>query len=239
MLYQLQKTNTFGSLKRGGVPDLPLLRTLWAICQKPSFWDVINSFVLVACASFAASRTLLQWLLASLNFTLNSEKIYSVATNEKIDFCEPWQYQQHKQLKTMEMSEVWPDTYHINSNLNPLTKFTISSRITKFKSILLWNISQMLTKTIEISTRIVISNAMKWGILVWVCLKVNGNWDSNIIRIPLWKESHGRTNTSIKRNKSIQKSKSMRVTVRDPSRKVNHLSKVIWDRKIITVLQVY
>ena len=31
----------------------------------------------------------------------------------------------------------------------------------------------------------------------------------------------------------------MRVTIRDPSKKVNHLSKVIWDRKIIRVHQVH
>ena len=52
---------------------------------------------------------------------------------------------------------------YINSKLNPLTKFTISSRITEFKNIITWNISQMITKIIPINT-IVISYAMKWGI---------------------------------------------------------------------------
>ena len=33
--------------------------------------------------------------------------------------------------------------------------------------------------------------------------------------------------------RQIQKSRTVRVTVRSRSRKVNHLSKVIWDRKII------
>ena len=49
------------------------LRTLLAILQKsrePSFCEVMDSFILLACASLAASRTLLQWLLACLNFTL-------------------------------------------------------------------------------------------------------------------------------------------------------------------------
>ena len=53
--------NTFGPLNRGGIADLPLLRTLLAICQKsqePSFWEVMDSFALVAYASLAASRTL-------------------------------------------------------------------------------------------------------------------------------------------------------------------------------------
>ena len=53
--------NTSGPLNRGGIADLPLLRTLLAIRQKsrePSFWEVMDSFVLVAYASLAASRTL-------------------------------------------------------------------------------------------------------------------------------------------------------------------------------------
>ena len=38
-----------------------------------------------------------------------------------------------------------------------------------------------------------------------------------------------------KKKKEIQKSRTMRITVIwDPSRKVNYLNKVIWDRKIIT-----
>ena len=55
--------NTSGPLSRGGIADLPLLRTLLAICQKsrePSFWEVMESFVLLAYASLTASRTLLQ-----------------------------------------------------------------------------------------------------------------------------------------------------------------------------------
>ena len=46
-------------------------------------------------------------------------------------------------------------------NLNPLKKFTSSNRSTEFKDISPWNISQMMTKTIPISTRIVISYTMK------------------------------------------------------------------------------
>ena len=50
--------NIFGPLNRGGIADLPLLRTLLAIRQKsrePSFWKVMDSFVLLAYASLAAS----------------------------------------------------------------------------------------------------------------------------------------------------------------------------------------
>ena len=54
---------------------------------------------------------------------------------------------------------------YINSNLNPLTKFT-SSRSTTFRDILPYNISQMIAKTILINTRIVISYVMKRDILL-------------------------------------------------------------------------
>ena len=54
---------TSGPLNRGSIADLPLLRTLLAIRQKSretSFWEVMDSFVLVAYATLAASGTLLQ-----------------------------------------------------------------------------------------------------------------------------------------------------------------------------------
>ena len=52
--------------------------TLLAIClksQKPSFWEVMDS-VLLACASLAASRTLLQPLPTCLNFNLYLEYLF-------------------------------------------------------------------------------------------------------------------------------------------------------------------
>ena len=127
---------------------------------------------------------------------------------------------------------------YINSNLNPLTKFTSSSISTKFKDILQLNVSQMIMKTISISMRIVISYAMKWGAPLRIWWKVNGNWDNNMIRIAQWRESHCKTNTSIRTKKYIQNSRTIIITVWDLSRKVNHLSKVIRDLtellKIIT-----
>ena len=71
--------NTTGPMNRGGIADLPWMRTLLAIRQKsrePSFWEVMDSFVLLAYANLAASRTLLQRLLACLNFTLDSENLF-------------------------------------------------------------------------------------------------------------------------------------------------------------------
>ena len=70
--------NTSRLLNREGISNLPLLRTLLAIRQKsrePSFWEVTDSFVLLAYASLAASRTLSQRLLACLNFTLELEDL--------------------------------------------------------------------------------------------------------------------------------------------------------------------
>ena len=55
--------NTSKPLSRGGIADLSLLKTLLAICQKshkPRSLEVMYSFVSLAYASFAASRTFLQ-----------------------------------------------------------------------------------------------------------------------------------------------------------------------------------
>ena len=106
-------------------------------------------FCFSSICKFGSFRKLLQKLPACLNFAFDSEDLF---------FCELWQ--QHK-LKTMEMSEVWPDTYdegYMHQFLNPFTKSTTSSsNSTEFKDILPWNISQMIMKTIPVSTRIVIS----------------------------------------------------------------------------------
>ena len=51
--------NTSGPLNRGGIADLPFLRTLLAIRQKsrePNFWEVMVFSALVAYASLAASK---------------------------------------------------------------------------------------------------------------------------------------------------------------------------------------
>ena len=158
-------------------------------------------FVLLAYASLAPSRTLLQWLLACLNFTLESE-VYPFGTNEKTDLSKLWK--QHKQLKTMEMSETWSDIFYEGyiHQLQPEStpKLTSTSRSTKLKIILPWNIYRLITKTISISMRIVISYAMRWGILLWIWWNINGNWDNNISRVSQWRESHCRIHTSMRRN---------------------------------------
>ena len=70
--------NTSGLLDRGGISDLPLLRTLLAIRQKshdPSFWEMTDMFVLEVYTGLAALRTLLHQLLECLNVTLDSEDL--------------------------------------------------------------------------------------------------------------------------------------------------------------------
>ena len=126
----------------------------------------MDSFVLVAYASLVVSRTFLQQLLACLN--LRFKRFILLVQTKKSDFYKLWL--QHKLLKNQKCMRfdlilTMRDIY-INSYLNPLTKFTTSSRTTEFKDILPQNISQMITKTIPISARIVISYAMKWGILL-------------------------------------------------------------------------
>ena len=49
--------NTSRLLNRGGIANLSLLKTPLAICQKskePSFWEMMDSFVLLTYASLAA-----------------------------------------------------------------------------------------------------------------------------------------------------------------------------------------
>ena len=53
------ENNTSGPLNRGVEADLPLLRTFLAICQKSqelSFWEVMDSFILVAYASWQLQK---------------------------------------------------------------------------------------------------------------------------------------------------------------------------------------
>ena len=78
----------------------------------------------------------------------------------------------------------------------------------------------MITKTIPISTKIVICYTVKQGILFIVRQKINRNIDNSMIRISQWRESHCRTTTNVRRKKEFQKSNPVRVIVRDPSRKL-------------------
>ena len=82
----------------------------------------------------------------------------SICYGSSASICKPWRWARVDLIFSKR------DIY-INSNLDPLTKFTSSSRSTKLKYILPWSISQIITKTIPISMRVVISYAMKTAIL--------------------------------------------------------------------------
>ena len=140
--------STSRSLYRRGIADLPLLRTLLAICQKSresSSWEVTDSFVSVAYVSLAALRTLLQWLLTSLSeiyfrfrrfILLVQTKILIFVNYGSSTSCrKPWRWVRLELILTMR-------EMYINSNLNPLTKFFRRSRSTELKDILTWNMSQ-------------------------------------------------------------------------------------------------
>ena len=76
---------------------------------KKSFWEVINSYVLLAYASLAVSRTLLQRLLACLNFTLESENL-SFWYKRKKWFL--WTMAAAQTAENHGMKEAWPDIFH-------------------------------------------------------------------------------------------------------------------------------
>ena len=50
--------------------------TIYIKSHEPSFWEVKDTFVLLAYPSLAASRTLWQRLLACLTFTLDAENLF-------------------------------------------------------------------------------------------------------------------------------------------------------------------
>ena len=163
----------------------------------------MDSFVLWAYASLAASKTLLQRLLAWLNLYFRIRRfILLVQTNKLISMNYGSSTSSWKPGRWVRLDLIFSmgDIY-INSNLSPHKKFISSSRSTEFNNILPWNIPQMITETIPISTTIVISYAVKRGISLWVWWKVNANLDNNMIRIFQWREAHCRANTSVRRKK--------------------------------------
>ena len=174
--------NTLGPVNRGSIWDLPLLVALLVIRPKsrePSFWEEMDWFVLLTYTSLTTWRTLLQRSPACLIFTLDSEDSFCWY-KKKNEF---YNFLQHKQLRRVRLDLIitMRDIY-ISSNMNPLLKFTNSTRI--------------------ISTRIVISYGMKQDILFYVWWKVNGDWDKYMIRFSQWMESNYRTNISFRKNKS-------------------------------------
>ena len=88
---------------------------------------------------------------------------------------------------------------YINSNLNSFTKFTSSSRSTKFYP----PIEHLSIDHEDRHNQHKNSNKLcdETGFHMMEWWKVNRNWDKNMIRISQWRKSHCRTNTSVRRKK--------------------------------------
>ena len=110
--------------------------------------QVWNTFAMITSLSKLYSKFKRFILLVQM------KKVISMNYDTSTSCWKPWRWVRFGLILTMR------DVY-----MNSLTKFTSNSRSTEFKDILLWNISQMIAKTIPISIRIVISSVMKWGIL--------------------------------------------------------------------------
>ena len=117
--------------------------------------------------------------------SMQTKKVISMCYNSSTNSWKPWRCTRCNLIFTVR------DIY-INFNLDPLTW---NSKSTKLKDILRWNIPQMITKTILINARIVISCAMKSGILFGVLMKVKGNLGKNI-RFCQFRGSDCRTSNS-------------------------------------------
>ena len=109
---------------------------------------------------------------------------------------------------------------YIYCNMNPLKKFT-SSRSTEFKDIFPWmilpNDHEDHPNQHENSHKL--CDGM--GQLVLRLLESQWKLRQQYGQNSQWKESHCRANTSVGRKKEIWKSRTVRITVRDPIMKVN------------------
>ena len=151
---------------------------------------------------------------------VHMKKVISMIYGSSKSSWKPWRWVRFDLKFTMK------DIY-INSNLNPLTKFASSSRSIEFKDILPWNISQMITKTVPSSERIVISYVMKWGIPFWVWQEIKGNWHSHMIRISQRKATVEQILVLEEREKSKKAGLWQ-------SQSEIEVGKLTYDRKIIT-----
>ena len=179
MLFSDAEDNTSGPLNTGGLAGLPLLRLGISNSPKVPRTNFLRSDGLFRFSSicnfgsfknpFATINGLSELYFRFRRFILliQMREVISINYGSSKGCWKPWRWVRFDLILTMR-------NVYINSNLNPLTEFTSSSRSTEFKDLFPWNISQMITKTIPISTRIVISDTMKRGILFWVYWKVSG-----------------------------------------------------------------
>ena len=163
--------NTSGPLNRGDTADLPLFRTILAICHKSvlkakflrsdrlfRFIDICTFCRLKNPFAMIISLSELYFRCRRFIMLLQRIKVISMSYGSSTCCSKPWRLVNLDLIYTMR---------DINSNYNLilLSKFTSSRRSTEFKDILTWNISQIITKTIPISTRIDVSYMMKRSLL--------------------------------------------------------------------------
>ena len=123
----------------------------------------MGSFVLVAYARLAASKTLLQWLLACLNFTLDSEDLSFWHKRKKL-FLWAMVAAQAAKHHGDEWGLNWYFRWGIHTTIPTWThtqNSLVAEEALSLTISLPWSISQMITKTVPISRKIVISNPMK------------------------------------------------------------------------------
>ena len=103
--------NTCEPLNRGGIADSPLLERYSQCAKSPECqvsgkrWTLL--FYLHVHVSQPQEPFCNDFLPVWTFYKI--QRIYPFSANEKSNFYELWQ--QQKQLKTMEMSEAWPDTF--------------------------------------------------------------------------------------------------------------------------------
>ena len=188
------------------------------------------SFVLIAYASLAASRTLLQWQLVCLNFTLDSKDLFCwykrkkwflwtatrAAENHRNEWGLIWYLRwgiytsvptwthPHNSLAAAEALNLrYPPMEHFSNNRKNHPHQQMHSRSCGNKA-----------SCIEFTEKLMETDTTTW-------LEFS-NGGKAIAEQTLASEE------------KIQKSRTVKVTVKDPSRKVKHTSKIIWDRKILT-----
>ena len=106
--------------------------------------------------------------------SLSEYDIYAGGKNKRSDFYgsstsswKPWKWMKLDLIFMMRDKSIPARTHP--------QKFSTSSRNTKFNDILSWSITQMITKTIPVCMRILMSYTVKRDITFWVWRRVNGN----------------------------------------------------------------
>ena len=161
----------------------------------------MNSFVLLEYASLAVSRTLFQRLLACLNFTLQSEDL-SFWYKQKKWFLWTMAAAQAAENHGDEWSLTWYFLWGIYASIPTWTHSQNSLAAAEAPSLKISSHGTSLKWSQKPSLSAPGWNyLMKRGIPLWIWWKLNGNWDNNMIRTSQWRESHCRTNTSVRRNK--------------------------------------